>query len=323
MNRSFAPHHRSGHRVLALILALLGTSALIGLGTSSAQAAAPVAKAPAKGTGAWVRAAHLIPGLGIMTIGLTPFSGSNTGATTTGAVQPAPNTHGMRVIASAESYGGVTTYEQIPAGYYTIGVWPAGSPTGSTPLISGTLKASAGQAFTVAGLGTKAAPKVEALADDLTPPQAGQDRVRLLPAASTARTVTVTATGGPAVAQNALFGRPTGYAAVPAGAWTLKTTPTGTGSAATATSSKVDLAGGSVYTLLVLNSGTGLKVTPVVDAASVGTMPAGGAQTGGGWLAEQHTRHLDDALIGTGAGLLVAAGLLLTGLARRRPGLPR
>jgi hypothetical protein len=290
---------------IALLLTLLGA-----LWAVPAQAAAP-----AQGTGAWVRAAHLIPGVGTMTIGLTPFSGDQA-TSGTSTVMPAPSKNGMREIAPAASYGKVTQYQQIPAGFYAIAVWPVNTPTSAPPIITGTLKATAGKAFTVAGLGTKADPRIQALSDDLTPPKAGQTRVRLLPAASSAKTVTVTADMGPTVAQNAAFGQPTGYAAVPSGAWTLKASADG--STATAATSKVNLAGGSVYTLLVLDSGQGLKVSPVVDASGLDVMPAGGAQTGGGGLAPQPGlagRFGPSDSVVAGSGLLIAAGLLLAGAA--------
>ena len=304
MNRTIRPGHRRSALFtvpIALLLALFGA-----LWAAPAHAAAA-----GQGTGAWVRAAHLIPGLGTMTIGLTPFSGNQTTAATTTAVLPAPSRNGMREIAPAASYGKVTPYQQIPAGFYTISVWPVNTPTSAPPLITGTLRATAGKAFTLAGLGTKADPRIQALADDLTPPKAGQARVRLLPAASTAKTVTVTADLGPTVAQNAAFGRPTGYAAVPSGVWTLKTSIDG--STAAATTSTVNLAGGSVYTLLVLDSAQGLKVSPVVDASGLDVMPAGGAQTGGGGLAPRPGlawRFAHSGGVLAGSGLLLAAALL-------------
>lgn len=312
----------SGRRTAALLITAI-TLLAFAAGTAPADAAAKGATAKgaaAKGQGAWVRAAHLIPGLGTMSIGLTPFQGASAAATPAPGVMPAPVKDGMRAIAPAAGYGQVTDYQQIPAGIYTITVRPAGAAADSPPLISGTLKAGAGQAFTVAGLGTKSAPRVEALPDDLTPPAAGKTRVRLLPAASAAKTVTVTAMGGPAVAQDAAFGRATGYAAVPAGPWTLKAT-SGGGSPAPATS-KVDLAGGSVYTLLVLDSGSKLKVSPVLDASGLDVMPAGGAQTGGGYLATHGTSRATDPYELAGLALTLGGALLLGALAlglRRGP----
>lgn len=306
----------SGRRTAALLITGLTLLAAV-------SSAAPASAAAAKGQGAWVRAAHLIPGLGTMSIGLTPFQGASGAATPAPGVMPAPVRDGMRAIAPAAGYGQVTDYQQIPAGIYTITVRPAGAAADSPPLISGTLKAGAGQAFTVAGLGTKSAPRVEALPDDLTPPAAGKTRVRLLPAAAAAKTVTVTAMGGPAVAQDAAFGRATGYAAVPAGPWTLKATSSG-GSPAPATS-KVDLAGGSVYTLLVLDSGSKLKVSPVLDASGLDVMPAGGAQTGGGYLATHATHagaHASDPYELAGLALTLGGALLLGALVlglRRAP----
>lgn len=133
--------------------------------------------------------------------------------------------------------------------------------------------------------------------------------MRLLPAASAAETVTVTAQDGPTVASQAPFGQATGYAAVPAGLWTLDAVADT--DAATEATTEVDLAAGSVYTLLVLDSDDGLTVTPVVDAAGMDVMPQGGAQTGGGGLAA----GTGDQRAGFPTATAATAGVLLLGLA--------
>jgi hypothetical protein len=303
------PRNRSRSRISVAAVALVAV--LITLVGGFWAATASAASSPAKGSGAWGRAAHLIPGLGTMSIGLTPFTGDQGQDPTGGTVKAAPKQDGMRAIAPAAGYGQVSDYQQIPAGFYSITVRPVGAAASTPPLITGTLKATAGQAFTVAGVGTKTAPRVEALADDLTPPKAGQTRVRLLPAASTAKTVTVKADNGPTVAQDAAFGQPTGYAAVPSGSWTLQASADGAAKTATST---VKLAGGSVYTLLVLDSGSGLKVSPVVDASGLDVMPVGGAQTGGGGLARSSTPT--PVAIAFGAALLLAGAVTLRRKAR-------
>lgn len=254
---------------------------------------------------AWVRGAHLVPGLGTMTLALSPVSG--------GAV---PSLGDAIVLAPTASYGDVAGYQQVPQGRYAVGVWPASSPRDAEPVLTGTVDVAAGQAYTVAGLGTKEEPTVATLTDDLTPPEAGAARVRVLPAAQSAPSVDIRAQNGPAVADGAAFGRATGYSTVPAGAWTLSTTATSGGAA---TTSQLDLASGGVYTLLVLDAQQGLVVDAVVDASGSGTVPVGGAATGGGGTAPV-AGTLPASTVPVLAGGALVGGALVAGLTlvRRR-----
>ncbi len=290
-------------RRLATLLALViaATAALLGVGAAPASAAGPTA---------WVRAAHLVPGLGIMAIGLTPFGGSSGDQTSEGTVPAAPLEDGMRLIAPSAAYGQAGRYLQVPVGRYTVSIRPVGAAKGSAPILTGTFDAKGDQAYTLAALGSKAAPRIQALIDDLRPPTRGVAKVRLLPAASGVGAVTVTAAGGPTLAQDALFGRATGYAEVPAGTWRL--TAMGVGTATE--SATVSVAAGDVYTLLVLNApGGGLTLRPLVDAQGMAAAPAAGVQTGGGGAAPHGA--------GLTLGLLVACAgaLVLVASAVRRP----
>ncbi len=278
------------------VLALLGPALLAG----------PAAAATSTSSGAWVRGAHLVPGLGTMTLALSPVSGS--GEADLGAAI---------VLAPTASYGDVGDYLRVEPGRYAVGVWPAGSAAGAAPILTGTLEATEGAAFTVAGLGTKEEPTVTTLVDDLTPPAGGAARIRVLPAASSAPTVDVQAVDGPVVANAAAFGRVTDYATVPAGAWTLEASSMGAAVADT----DLDLAGGAVYTLLVLDSSAGLTVAPVVDASGSGSTPVGGAQTGGGGLAAAAapSDRGPSSFVLTGGGALLVAGWLLLVQRTRRP----
>lgn len=162
------PSRRTRTPVLTMLAGVLA-AVLLPLLAAPAQAAPD---APTQGAGAWVRAAHLVPGLGTMTIGLTPFAGEAEEPAPSDGASSAPQEMGMRAIAPAAAYGAVTDYQQIPPGFYTVTVRPAGDADGA-PLISGTLEAKSGQAYTVAGLGTKDDPRVATLDDDLTPPDQG------------------------------------------------------------------------------------------------------------------------------------------------------
>jgi len=230
--------------------------------------AGPANAAPA--VGAWVRGAHLVPGLGTMTLALSPVTGSSM-ATLGDAI----------VLAPTASYGDVAEYQRVPAGRYAVGVWPANSPVDAEPVLTGAIDVEEGQAYTVAGFGTKDDPTVATIPDDLTPPEAGAARVRVLPAASSAPTVDIKVQDGPTVASDAAFGRATGYSMIPAGVWTLSTSAAGS----PATTTQVKLSGGGVYTLLVLEASNGLVVAAVVDAGGTSAAPVGGAATGGGGTA--------------------------------------
>ncbi|NAZ81078.1 DUF4397 domain-containing protein [Kineococcus sp. R8] len=255
---------------------------------------APGARAATVPGDAWVRAGHLIPGLEAMDITATPAGGG------------APVD-----LARGAGYGDVAAYQRLAPGSYTAEVRPAGAAATTAPVLSSTFTAAAGKAYTLAGLGSLQAPRLASLEDDLTPPAAGQVRVRVLPAASAAPAVTVTARGGPVIADGAAFGQPTGYASVPAGSWVLETAAPGL-PAATAT---VDLAAGGVYTLVVVDADGALGVRAVTDAAGAAAMPVGGAQTGGGGTAPAATTSSTSpattgSVLAGGVALLLAAAVL-------------
>ena len=121
---------------------------------------------------AWLRPAHLVPDLGAMDIRLSPFAGE-------GSDVPADE---KPLLETTAAYGAVGQYGALPPGSYAVSVRPAGTPVSEPPVLSLTFELEAGKAYTVAGLGTKAEPRLERLVDDLTPPADGSANVRLLPA---------------------------------------------------------------------------------------------------------------------------------------------
>ena len=245
---------------------------------------------------AWVRAAHLVPGLEAMQVTARPAAGGDT-----------------VVLAADAGYGDVAPYQRLAPGNYAVELRPAGAALTTAPVLSATLDAKAGAAYTLAGLGSLSSPRLASLQDDLTPPAPGMVNVRLLPAASSAAQVTVSAENGPVIAQDAVFGQPTSYASVPAGTWTLKAAANGVAPATT----KVDLAAGGVYTLAVVDGQGGLGVQVVTDAAGAATMPVGGAQTGGGGMAGALDAGPSRAPWVVGLGVLLA-GLGAAAAARAR-----
>ncbi len=118
-------------------------------------------------------------------------------------------------------------------------------------MLSRSFEVTAGEARTVAVLGTADQPRLALLTDDLTPPRQGTARVRLLSASEAAGTVDVRAVGGPVIAEDAVLGQVTPYVTVPAGTWNLQLTSDST----SATRQRVPLASGSVYTVAVLDDG--------------------------------------------------------------------
>ena len=100
--------------------------------------------------------------------------------------------------------------------------------------------------------------------------------------------VDVSTVGGPVLVRDLGFARPTGYAAVPAGAWRLRLTSP----AALSSLDTVRLRPNSVYTLLVLQPAArsgALRVATLVDAVGSTRMPTAGPDTGYGGMASRTT----------------------------------
>ncbi len=283
---------------------LLAAAALLLPAATATAAGAPAQPAAGEAQPAWVRATHLVPDLPQMDISLVSLTG---GGTTT---------------VEGAGYGDVSTYVRVPAGGFTVEVRGEDADPASAPVLSTTLQADPGQAYTVAALGTAQDARLAPLQDDLTPPAQGQARVRVLSAASSAPSVDVSAVDGPVVARAAAFGGSTTYADVPAGRWTLQAAPaSGSGSSAAAATTAVDLAAGSTYTLAVTDGRNGqLQVTPVADAAGAAALPVGGAATGGGGTAAGSGGG--GALVGGSLGAAAAVALGALVLVRRSSSRP-
>ncbi len=285
-------HHRPVLTVIATTVAALAIL-LLGVAPAQADQSTPPGKA-------WVRAGHLVPGIGSTRIDLVPQSG----AATSIAMSP------------SASYGDVTEYQKIDPGNYTVYVRPQGASLDTAPMLQRAFTVVAGKATTLAVLGTVDAPRLVALDDDLTPPTANTARVRVLPAASHAQTVSVQAMNGPTITTGAVLGQATSYATVPAGSWTLNLTYN-SGSSAQQT---VALASGSVYTVVILDSGAdSVQIKLITDAAGAVATPAGAAATGEGGMAAEISPTSGTQTTPRGIGALGASalGLLLVLLAVR------
>ncbi|AXL11827.1 DUF4397 domain-containing protein [Microbacterium foliorum] len=242
--------------LLMLVAAPLSSTAA----TTAESAAVPAATS---GQAGWLRLGHLSPDTKSVDVRVSAVSGGSTLFELDGV-----------------GYGDVSDYRELPAGSYTVSMVPAGASGSSVPVISETVTIESGTATTVAAYGQTDDLQVRAFDDDLTEPATGAARIRLIQASTLTPEVDVTTTQGDAIARDAKAGSATGYAEIPAGDWTLDLK--GKGVADTA---EVSVSPGSVTTLFVLDtSDGGLTILPVLDSSSVGDVPDGGVDTGGGYL---------------------------------------
>lgn len=248
----------------AVALTAAGLIAFAGVGPAmAAPAAEPAAAVPmATGQDGWVRIAHLSPDTKTVDVKISALKGGS-----------------VMYELNDVAYGMVSDYRALPAGTYVISMVPSGSSS-TKAMISASVKIEQGKTITVAAYGKNADLQTRVFTDDLTTPDAGAARIRLIQASSKADSVDVKTTTGLLIADDAETGSSTSYASVPAGPWDLQLTAKGLNN-----TSPVELANGSVNTLFVLdNARGGLTVMPVLDSASVGAAPIGGVQTGGGFF---------------------------------------
>ncbi|RLV49095.1 DUF4397 domain-containing protein [Nocardioides mangrovicus] len=276
-------HWRRHRSALVAGLSTLLAAALLAFGQVPATAATDAA-----GRAGWIRAGHLASGVGEADIEISPFRGGRT-----------------RTLQHV-SYGTLSAYERVPAGLYTVAVVPAGKSM-SQAMVRQSVRVKDGTASTVFATGTASDVNARVVTDDLTPPASGQARIRLVSGAGDVRSVDASVVGGPQLAQNATAGSVSGYAEVPAQSWTIRVSAA-SGSGVPASTRRVTVAAGGVYTLLVLDGtdGSGLRVVPAVDSAGTATMPTGGVDTGGGYLSRSAEVALRGAsTVGTAVGRTV------------------
>lgn len=281
-----------------LVVALLGAAvlaAVAGLGSP----------ADARAGGAKIRLGHFSPDTPEMDVYVTGFDGAET------------------KVLEGLGYGQVSDYAPLEPGEYTFLLRPAGADPESDPAVTASAELEDGKAYTFAAMGPHAELQKALLTDDLAAPPAGQAKVRLIQASSSAGAVDVTAVDGPVLADDTAFATATGYAAVPAGSWKVDLTS----SAASAdVQRELDLDPGTVNTLIVLEGSGGqpADLTRVVDATGVDAsgegplgltdaVPLGGVDTGGGGTAGSAAGTDGNGLgapvmLGAGLALLVALG---------------
>ena len=263
-------------------LAMLLGAATLSLGTLAGTAATASASSMSSGMG-WVRCAHLSPNTAPVDIYMYSFG----------------DPKAMDVLRHVP-YGEVGMYMKMPAGQYSVAIRPAGAPASTTPVISASFMVRAGRAYTVAAMGPARGLRLQALNDQLTTPH-GKSMVRVIQASLKEHQVTVR-TGSATLASNLAFASVTPYGADKPGRWMVHAA----GGSET-WSGKVKLTAGSIHTLVVLDSASGLKVADLLDAAGSGMMPHGGVATGLGGAAPAPAPSPLPLLAGLAGGLLVAA----------------
>ena len=289
-------------RLLAPLAAALFALLLAVAGATTASA--DTVPAPTNPSG-FLRVGHLAPDVGPVDVSLTRADGGTANVLTT-----AP-------------YGAFTPYQTLTPGFYTVAMRPAGAAAATEAMLSAPVTVDKGKAYTLLATGTRDALKTSLINDDLTKPPTDTSRVRLVQGSTAAPTLTVTAVGGPTLSRDLAYGQATGYANVPQGRWTLQVL-TPEGSEAMTSAPVVDLAAGSVNSLLVTNApGGGFAITPVVDAKGIdpAMAPTGGIQTGLGGTATDVVNapgsHLPSDL-GATAALALLLGVTMFGVAARR-----
>jgi hypothetical protein len=274
-------------RILALftvIAALLGYVASV---------AAPAASAATTAATGWVRCANLSPGNPAVDIYLLAFGNS-----------------GHPTVLRHVSYGDVSSYMAVSAGQYSVAMRPVGAPASSPPVVSTNFMVSGGTNYTVASLGPAAARRIEVLRDQMAAPE-GSALLRVIQASLKQDQVTVSY-GGEVLAQQLAFGAVTSYMSVRPGTQSVRFSASGQ-----QISMSVALTAGSVHTIVVLDSASGLKVDSLTDAAGSADPPMGGAAAGLGGMAPRPAPGSAPWLATLATGLLLmAVGVL--GLRRSR-----
>jgi hypothetical protein len=241
------------------------------------------ALAPAVSGDGYVRLAHLSPNTPAVDVYLYSFGNPT-----------------ARLVLRHVSYGTVSPYELLPTGDYTVSMRPAGAAPTTKPVLSTEVAVSAGDSYTVAGMGPASGLRLQILHDTLAVP-GGHSLVRVIQASLREHTVRVVV-GGHMVAKRLAFGRATTYRTVAAGASMAQATG-GTESA----SLHLSLPADSTHTLVVLDSSGGLRLVALPDAAGSQVQPSGGAATGFGGMAPRPASSPLPWLALTGAGMLLAA----------------
>jgi hypothetical protein len=206
--------------------------------------------------------AHLSPNTPPVDVYLYPFGNS-----------------AAQIVLKHVAYGTASPYESLTPGLYLVAMRAAGASASANPVISTEVNVTAGQAYTVAGLGPASALTLDVLNDELDAPS-GHAGVRVIEASLEAPTVTITA-GSDDIATDLRFPSVTAYQTVEPGSWTVRVA-----TQTAAESSRVTLAEDSTHTFAVLDgTGGAPRLLDLGDAVGLTAVPKGGVQTGFGGTA--------------------------------------
>ena len=277
-------------RLLKPLAGLALSLALTALVASPASAATPM-----PGMDGWIRLAHLSPNTPAVDVYLYSFG----------------NPH-ARLVLHHVAYGTVASYMRVAPGEYTVAMRTAGASPGSAPVLSTTVHVMAGDAYTVAGLGSATGIRLQVLPDRLMTPK-GKILVRVIQASLHQQPVTVTA-GKQVLARDLGFGQLTSYQVANPGTWAFRAVgPSGRASL------MIKLVPNCIHTIVILDDPGHLKIDDLLDSAGSMVMPVGAVVTGLGGTAPRPGSPAAPWLLMMGAGgLLALAGGLATWRARDR-----
>jgi hypothetical protein len=209
----------------------------------------------------WIRLAHLSPNTPAVDVYLYSYG----------------HPSAMTVLKHV-GYGTVSPYMKLATGEYTVAMRGAGAASGSAPVLSTNIQVKSGGAYTVAGMGPASGLRLQILTDKLTTPP-GQALVRVIQASLHENQVTVMA-GSTVLAHDLTFSMVSAYGQTAPGTLTVHAS-----GGAEQVTKKVQLAAGTIHTLVVLDGPSGLAIDDLEDAAGSTVMPEGGASTGLGGTA--------------------------------------
>jgi hypothetical protein len=279
---------------------------------SAGMASAPATAAPRPAPASAIRVAHFSPDTPQMDVYAAGFDGTES------------------LVLPQLGFGQVSEYMSLPGGVYAFSMRPAGAPATSEAALRVSAELTDGVTYTFAAFGRQDSLTTDLLTDDLSPPPAGQARVRIIQGAGDAGPVDVSAGASPLFARGARLGTVGAYTAVPAGSLEITASADDTDDVV----QRLDLTAGTVSSVVVLDqpAGGGLQVVRLTDATGTagGAMtptglPAGGVDTGGGRMASERSGGVPTTAMAAAVLLAVVAavgfGLVATagGRVRRRP----
>jgi Domain of unknown function (DUF4397) len=215
---------------------------------------------------------------------------------------------GAAAVFRHVNYGTISRYRTMTSGDYTVAMRRAGAAATTRPVLSATLDVTAGDAYTVAGLGPRTGPRFQVITDRLSCPP-GRALIRVIQASLRQPRVSVTF-GGRSLARDQAVSSVTPYRVVRPGTYTVRAA-----GASERAKSRITLAAGSIDTLLVFDRPGHLAVSALKDAAGSSVVPHGAAATGFGGTAPKPGGPALPWLVLAAAGMLL---LTVAGVTRIR-----